>query len=85
MSTVDSVFLIITGTALSLFFLIGTALLIASFGLIKSAKRVVVKAEGAIDSVESATEVIKHIGNNASGPLAALKVINNIIKLVNRK
>jgi CHASE3 domain sensor protein len=85
MSTLDSVFLIITGCAISLFFLLGVVVLAFVLKLIKSIREVIKKAEDAIDSVESATETIKNIGQNASGPLAALKVVNNIVKLVNRK
>jgi hypothetical protein len=85
MSTVDTVFLIITASAISLFFILGVIVLGFVLKLIATIKNVVSKAEDAIDSVESATETFKNIGQNASGPLAAIKVINNIIKLVNRK
>jgi hypothetical protein len=85
MSTVDSVFLIITGCAISLFFLLGAVVLIFVLKLIKQVKRVVAKAEDAIDSVEAATETIKNIGVNASGPLAVFKVVKNIVDLVNRR
>lgn len=85
MSTVDSVFLIITGCAISLFFLLGAVVLIFVLKLIKQVKRVVAKAEDAIDSVEAATETIKNIGVNASGPLAVFKVIKNIVNLMNRR
>jgi hypothetical protein len=85
MTTTDTVFLIITACALSLFFLLGSIVLIFVLKLIKSVRSVITKAEGAIDSVESATETIKNIGQNAGGPLAALKVVSNIIKMMNRK
>ena len=85
MSTLDTVFLIITACAISLFFLLGAISLVFVLKLIKSLKRVAAKAESAIDSVEAATEVLKNVGHDASGPIAIFKVINNIIKLVNRK
>jgi hypothetical protein len=85
MTTLDSVFLIITGCAISLFFLLGAVVLIFVLKLVASIRRVITKAEDAIDTVEAATDTIKNIGLNASGPLAAIKVINNIIKMVNRK
>lgn len=85
MSTVDSVFLIITGCAISLFFLLGAVVLIFVLKLIKQIKKVVAKAEDAIDSVEAATETIKNIGVNASGPLAVFKVVKNIVDLMNRR
>lgn len=84
MSTVDSVFLIITGCAISLFFLLGSVVLIYVLKLVKQLKKVVAKAEDAIDSVEAATETIKNIGVNAGGPLAIFKVVKNIVNLMNR-
>jgi len=85
MSTLDTVFLGVAACALALFFLIGTVVLVFILKLVKSVKHVVIKAEEAIDSVEAATETIKNIGQNASGPLAAFKVIKNIVNLMNRR
>lgn len=84
MSTLDTVFLGVAACALALFFLIGSIVLVFVFKLIKSIKGVVAKAEEAIDSVEAASETIRNIGENASGPLAFAKVIRNIIHIVNR-
>jgi len=80
MSTTDTVLLIILTSILSLFFLAGLVLVVVAIKLVASAKRVVAKAEGVVDSVESAAEVIK----DTSGRLAFLKLIRNIIKLVER-
>jgi hypothetical protein len=85
MSTTDTVFLIITACAISLFFVLGSVVLVVIIKLVSKVKAVVNKAEEAIDSVETATESLRNIGKQASGPVAALKVIGNIIKLVNRK
>jgi hypothetical protein len=85
LTTLDSVFLIITAVAISLFFIIGAALLAAALVLVSKVKKVVAKAEEAIDSVEAATETIKNIGAQASGPLAVFKVIKAISDIVNRK
>jgi hypothetical protein len=85
MSTTDTVFLIITACAISLFFLLGAVVMVAVLKLVKSIKRVVAKAEDTIESVGEATEVIKNISRNADGPLAALKVVRNIINLVHHK
>jgi hypothetical protein len=85
MSTVDSVFLIITGCAISLFFLLGAVVLIYVLKLLKTVRRVVARAEDAIDSVEAATETIKNIGQNAGGPLAVFKLVKNIVNLMNRR
>lgn len=81
MTTVDTVFLIITACALSLFFLLGSVAAAMTIGLLKKVKRIVGKAETAINTAEEAAEVLK----NASGKMAAVKLIHNIINLVNRK
>jgi hypothetical protein len=85
MSTLDTVFLIITACAISLFFLLGAVVMAVVLKLVKSVKRVVAKAENTIESVSEATDVLKNIGHNAEGPLAVLKVVRNIMNLVNRK
>jgi len=85
MSTLDTVFLIITACAISLFFLLGAVVMVLAIKLIKSVKHVVAKAEGAIDTVEEATETIKNIGRNASGPMAVFKVVKNIVNLMNKR
>lgn len=85
LTTLNNVFLIITAVAISLFFIIGAALLVAALVLVSKVKKVVAKAEDAIDSVEAATETIKNIGAQASGPLAVFKVIKAISDIVNRK
>jgi hypothetical protein len=85
LSTTQSVFLIIVAVAISLFFVIGAVLLTAALMLVSKVKKVVAKAELAIESVEEATETIKHIGANAGGPLAIFKVIKSIHDIVNKK
>jgi hypothetical protein len=79
-TTTDSVFLIILTCLLSLFTLLGIVLLIVVIKLVGQVKRVVVKAEGVVDSVESAAEVIK----DTQGKLAVFKLVRNIVKLVQR-
>lgn len=85
LSTTQSVFLIIVAVAVSLFFLIGTMLLVAALVLVSKVKKVIAKAESVIDSVEEATETIKDISLQARGPLAVFKVIKAIADIANRK
>lgn len=85
MTTLDTVFLIITASALSIFFILAAVLLGYALKLVAEIRSVVKKAEEAITTVEAATETFKNIGANANGPLAALKVIANIVKLVNKR
>lgn len=80
MTTTDTVFLIILTSLLSLFTLLGIVLMIMLLKLVSNVKRVVSKAEGVVDSVESAAEVLK----DTQGRLAFLKLIRNIMKLVQR-
>jgi predicted MFS family arabinose efflux permease len=85
LSTLDQVLLIITTSAITLFFLLGVAMLIVGLVLVSKIKKVVAKAEDAIDSVEAATETIKNIGAQAGGPLAIFKIIKSVYDVVNRK
>lgn len=85
LSTIDSVFLYITASAISLFFIIGVVLLVAVLVLVNKVKKVVVKAEQAVESVEEATETLKHISGQATGPLALIKVVKAIVELTNKK
>lgn len=80
MNTADHVFLIILASLLSLFFLLGIAVLIVILKLLAGVRRVVAKAEDVVDSVESAAEVIK----DTQGPLAFFKLVRNIIKMVSK-
>lgn len=84
MSTLDTVFLIITACAISLFFLLAAVLAGLAIALVSKVKKVIAKAENAIDSVEAATETIRNIGEDAKGPFAAFKVVKSIVDLINR-
>ncbi len=81
MNTTDTVLLIILTSLLSLFFILCIALIIAALKVLTSVKRVVAKAEGVVDSVESAAEVLKDTG----GRLAFFKLVRNIIKIANKR
>jgi len=80
MSTTDTVLLYVITVVLSIFFLFGIVVLIAILKLIASVKRVVLRAEDVIDSVESATEIFK----NTEGRLALFKLIRNIVKVTKK-
>lgn len=80
MTTTDHVLLIILTTLLSIFFLLGITILVLVVKLVGSVKRVVIKAEGVVDSVESAAEVLK----DTSGRLAFLKLVRNIMKMAQK-
>lgn len=80
MEHAQSILVIIVSSLLSLALLLVIVVLVVTIRLIKTVKRVVVKAEQVIESAEAATEVIK----NAGGPLALLKVIRNIMKMAEK-
>lgn len=83
LSTLDTTLLIIITIALSLFFFLGSALLISLLILVKKMKALALKAEEALESVEEATTTIKNIGAQANGPLALVKVIKGVADLFN--
>ena len=77
MSTTDSVFIIITAAALSLFFVLLSTLLIYIF---ITYHRLVRKAEMTLNNVESASHFIKQVTkDNNLGSL--IKIIKFIVKL----
>ncbi len=81
MTMTESILLIILSVFLALFLGLAIALMVVSIKLVKSLKQIVAKAEMIVDSVETAAEVVK----NASGPIATLRVLKNIVDLVQRK
>ena len=81
MTTYDSVLLTILAGLMSLFFLLGIVGAILTIRVIASIKRVVVRAESVVDSVEAAADVLK----DASGKLTLFKVLKNIFDMVQHK
>lgn len=80
MDTTNQVLLIVVTVLLSIFIIVCIAVTVGLLKLISSLRALVDKAEGVVDSVESAAEVFK----DTSGKLALFKVIRNIIKMVNK-
>ena len=81
MTTIDTVFIIITAVAISLFFLIFTGLVIYFWILFR---RIAKKAELAIEGVESVTELIKEIGGSNKKRMVK-KILHYLIMLGRRK
>ncbi len=77
MDTTDRTLLIILTTLLSVFFLLCIMAIILVIKLLKEVRMVVAKAEDVVDSVESATEVLRHTGDR----VALFKLIKTIFKL----
>lgn len=78
MGTAESVLVIIVSSVLSIFLILLIVLVVMVIKLVSKIKRVVTTAEKVIDNAEAAAETLK----NASGPLAALKVLYNIVNKV---
>lgn len=85
LTTLDQALLIIVSAAITIFFILGIIAMSLTLALVSKVKRVVAKAEDAIDSVEEATQTIKNIGAQAGGPLAIFKIMKNIYDTFNRK
>lgn len=81
MTTTDHVFIVILSVLLSLFFILCIAAVLAVLKLMSIVKRVLAKAESVVDSVESATDVIKDV----QGRAAIFKLVRNIYKLAQRR
>lgn len=80
MSTIDSVFLIITAISISLFFILFATLIIY---LLVTYHRIIKKAEIAINGVENATSILREVGQN--GSIKSLyKIVKFIIHLNNK-
>lgn len=77
MDTTDRVLVIILTTLLSVFFALCIAAVVIVIKLLKEVRLVVAKAEDVVDSVESATEVLRHTGDR----VALFKLIKTIFKL----
>jgi hypothetical protein len=80
MDTTDQILLIVVTVLLSIFIIICIAVTVGLLKLVTALRQLVEKAEGVVDSVESAAEVFK----DTQGKLAAFKVIRNIIKMVSK-
>lgn len=80
MDTTNQVLLIVVTVLLSIFITVCIAVTVGILKLVSALRELVEKAEGVVDSVESAAEVFK----DTTGKLALFKVIRNIIKMVNK-
>lgn len=81
MTTTDQVLVIILCVLLSVFFTLCIAVMVVVLKLIGSLRAIVERAEDAVESVESAAEVLR----DTSGRLAFFKLIRNIMKAMQGK
>lgn len=76
----ESVLVIITSAALTLFLIAGIVVLVLLARLLKAVRRIVERAEQLVTTAGEAAEMLK----NASGPLAFFKLLRNVMKAVDK-
>lgn len=76
MEDAAEILVIILSCVLTIFLIVMIIVMTLAIKLIKQLRRIADKAEHAVASVESATEILK----NTSGQLAAFKLVQNIVK-----
>jgi hypothetical protein len=81
MNTAESILVIITSSFLVLFLLLAIVATVLIIKLVKTIKRVATKAEDLVDSAEAVTDAFRHV----NGPMAALKLVKNIVELVHKE
>jgi hypothetical protein len=81
MQHAESILVIIVSSLLSLVLIAAVVAIIIVVRLVSQLRKVVNKAEQAIDSAEAAASVIKNVG----GPLSVLKILDNVISTVKHK
>jgi len=81
MDTATHVLVVILSTFLAIFILLGIIVALQAIRVLTMVQRIARKAEVVIESAESVGEIFK----NAAGPLAILKVVRNMIRVVKGK
>lgn len=76
----ESILVIIVSAALTVFLIVAIVSLVMITKLVNSVRTLAKKAEGLVDSAESAADVLKNVG----GPLAVFKLVRNIITMINQ-
>jgi len=76
METAALILLIVVSAALTIFLIVAIVLFVVLVKLINKLRYLVEQAEKAVDTVTTAGELLK----NASGPLAVVKMVRNIVK-----
>lgn len=80
METAATILIIILSSVLSIFLIVCIVLTVGLVKLTRTIQHIASRADHAIDNVEAVTETFK----NAAGPLAAGKVIMNIVNMMNK-
>jgi uncharacterized protein (UPF0335 family) len=70
------ILILIVSSALSLFLIVCIVIGVISVRILRDVRRITRKAEKVIDSAESVSEIFRQ----ATGPLAIIKILRNIVK-----
>jgi len=76
----ESILVIITSAALTLFLIAAIVVLVLLARLLKAVRRVVERAEELVSTASEAAEMLR----NASGPLAFFKLLRNVMQAVDK-
>ncbi len=80
MEEAATILVIILSVVLSIFLVVGIVLVVALIKLTNKVREIAETADHIVDNVDTATQAFK----NAAGPLAAGKVIMNIVEMVTK-
>lgn len=79
MEEAATILVIMNSVVLAILLIICIVLAVAVTKLVKSLQRIAIKAEDFVDDAEAAVDAVKSV----SGPVSALKLIQNIVSMVN--
>lgn len=80
MNTTEHILLIALAAALALFLILAVVVASLVIRLLKTVNKITAKAEHIIETAENVGEVFR----NASGPLALMRIVGNIVQTVTK-
>lgn len=80
MDTSQEVLVVILSSALAILLILAIVVAVLAIKLLQAIKRISEKAEHIVENVEHVGDTFK----NAAGPLALVKVISNIVRMVSK-
>lgn len=80
MNTSEQILVVILSTVFAILLVLLVVIAIQVIRLVKAINRITEKAEHIIESAEHASDIFR----NVSGPLALMRVINNVVQLVSK-
>lgn len=84
MNTSEQILVVFLSVALAVLLVVAIFVAVQAFRLLKVINRISEKAEHIVESAEHVTEAFSNATANAAGPLAILKVVQNVMNLVSK-